>query len=242
MKKLTTEEFIEKAKLIHGDTYDYSFVEYINNKTKVNIICHEHGIFQQQPNNHITNKQRCPKCSELILNEFNKSKSSNINEFITKSRLIHGDTYDYSLVNYINKKTKVKIICSKHGVFEQQPKHHLIKSGCPKCRKSKGELLIENILKINNIKYETQKTFDKCKLTNKLPFDFYLPNHNICIEYDGEQHFKPIKVFGGEKRFIKQLETDRIKNNFCLEENINLFRIKYSDDITILTNKLINNL
>jgi hypothetical protein len=222
MKKLTTKEFIEKAKLVHGEKYYYSNVEYINNKTKIIIICPIHGDFKQQPSNHITNEQGCPTCSQEWLKKFNMSQRSDTLSFIEKAKINHGKKYNYSLVNYINKNTKVKIICSKHGIFEQRPKHNLVKCGCPKCHNSKNEILIENILKNNDIIYENQKTFIDCKLINLLPFDFYLPDYNICIEYDGEQHFKPINIFGGEKRFKKQVLTDNIKNNYCQKNKIKL--------------------
>lgn len=239
MKRLTTNEFVEKAKLVHGDKYDYSLVEYKNNKSKIKIICPLHGMFTQQPNNHINNKQNCPICSEETLKKFNENQASNTIDFIKKSKKIHGDKYDYSSVDYINKKTKVKIICSKHGVFEQKPCHHLVKCGCPKCFNSKNELLIEKLLNKNIIKYETQKTFNECKLKNLLPFDFYLPDYNLCIEYDGEQHYKPVKIFGGVKRFEKQIKTDKIKNNFCEKNGIKLLRIKYTDNVEEIITKLI---
>ena len=242
MKKLTTKEFIEKAVLVHGVKYDYSKIEYINNKTKIIIVCPTHGEFKQQPSNHTGNKQGCPKCSEEWLTSFNLNQRSTNIDFIEKAKKIHGEKYDYSLVNYVNKNTKIKIICSKHGVFEQRPKHHLVKCGCPKCLNSKNEILIENMLKNNNIIYEPQKTFIDCKLINSLPFDFYLPKYNICIEYDGEQHFKPINIFGGEKRFKKQVLTDKIKNDYCEKNKINLLRIKYNDKVEDMINNLIKSL
>ena len=92
MKKLTTNEFIEKAKKIHGDKYDYNKVDYINNRTKICIICKEHGEFQQTPNKHLLG-QGCPECGNTMISLVKRSNSS---EFIEKSRKIHGDKYDYS--------------------------------------------------------------------------------------------------------------------------------------------------
>jgi len=217
-KKLTNKEFIEKAKEIHGDKYDYSLTEYIGATNKVKIICKEHGVFEQIPRSHFIyegcpkcknekysfvklkskenyfkeikkihnddytylsdykniktklkikcnkcnniffqnpskhlNGQGCPICGEL---KRIKSRSSTIEKFIEKAKKIHGDKYDYSLVKYLNAKTKVKIICSKHGVFEQIPDNHLANKGCPKCRTSKGEINIQKILNDNNISYD----------------------------------------------------------------------------------------
>jgi hypothetical protein len=116
MKKRNTKQFIEDVKKVHSTKYDYSLVKYINNRTKVKIICPEHGIFEQRPYSHISG-QGCPKCGGTF--------KFTINDFIIKSKEIHGNKYDYSLVDYINTHTKVKIICKKHGIFEQQPNSHL---------------------------------------------------------------------------------------------------------------------
>ena len=116
--------FIEKAKEIHRDKYDYSLVNYINVRTKIKIICKEHGEFEQRPDSHLSGKG-CPLCSK-----FNKLDTET---FIERAKEVHGDKYDYSLVDYVGSKIKVKIICSEHGEFEQIPCDHLIGRGCRKC-------------------------------------------------------------------------------------------------------------
>ena len=108
--KFTTGEFIKKSIKIHGNKYDYSKVNYIDSLTKVDIICKKHGVFKQKPNKHFKNSGGCPKC------KLNKCEL-----FIKKSIKIHRNKYGYSLVKYINAKTKIKIICPKHGIFEQKP-------------------------------------------------------------------------------------------------------------------------
>lgn len=230
-RRLTTEEFILRAKLVHGDRYDYSLTKIKTSKYKVKILCPEHGVFEQMPLNHTINKQNCPICAYNLNIITSKERASNTIEFITKAKLVHDDKYDYSLVNYTNKKTKVKIICPEHGIFEQQPTYHLRPCGCPICNESKGEALITNQLKKHNISFIKQKTFSDCKIKNMLPFDFYLTDYNICIEYDGEQHFKSIPVFGGDVRFKKQQITDSVKNKYCFNNNMPLIRIKYTDKI-----------
>jgi len=221
---LTITEFIEKAKQIHGDKYDYSLVDYKNNRTKIKIICPKHGIFEQTPNSHLSKKTGCPICS--------KNKKLNSIEFIEKAKQIHGDKYDYSLVDYINNRIKIKIICSEHGVFEQRPNSHLSKkTGCPICKSSKGEIEIINYLIKNNIIFESESIILNCKSINVLPFDFYLPEYNIYIEYDGIQHFKPINYFGGKKAFIELKKRDKIKSKYCHDNNIKLIRISYIDNI-----------
>lgn len=122
---LSNESFIEKAKAIHGDTYDYSKVEYIGRETKVQIICRIHGEFPQRAADHM-HGSGCPKCSHA------KSPQTT-DDFIEKAKAKHGDTYDYSKVNYVLNKLKVQIICRIHGEFPQQAQHHLNGSGCPKC-------------------------------------------------------------------------------------------------------------
>lgn len=124
-KKLNLEIFIEKAKNIHGDRYDYSNVNYITSKINVNISCSKHGIFNQAPSDHIKGRG-CIKCS-------NERKSCTTEEFIKKAITIHGNTYGYKKVNYIRNSTKVTITCKKHGDFEQIPNNHLHGSDCYKC-------------------------------------------------------------------------------------------------------------
>lgn len=97
------------------------------------------------------------------------------------------------------------------------------------CRKiSHGELYIMSLLNDNNIRFTHQHKFDDCKNKFQLPFDFYLPDYNICIEYDGKQHFEPVDLFGGEDGFAKRQKNDNIKNKYCLEHNITLIRIPYT--------------
>jgi len=152
--------------------------------------------------------------------------------FIEKSKNIHcTKKYNYSLVKYKNNKTKVKIICPLHGKFEQYPDNHLSGKGCSKCNKSRGELKIGMILKKNNIKHFIQYKFENCKYKKPLFFDFYLPDHNICIEYDGTQHF--VKSFYDDEKENLQVRKlrDSIKTNYCINNNIRLLRIKYSENI-----------
>jgi len=121
---VTSAMFLDRAKEAHGDTYDYSKVEYKNTSIKVKIICPEHGIFHQSPEKHVRG-QGCPKCSGFL----KKTTES----FIEKAKSIHGDRFDYSLVQYVGAKMKVTIICPKHGPFEQTPDAHYNSKGCKSC-------------------------------------------------------------------------------------------------------------
>jgi hypothetical protein len=128
-QSLTTEEFINKSIKIHGNLYDYSKINYINNYTKILIICKEHGEFEQTPQGHLSGR-KCAKCANKY--------SPTSNEWIVKAKEIHGDLYDYSKVNYINAYTPVVIICKKHGDFKQRPIIHLRPAGCKRCGNVKG--------------------------------------------------------------------------------------------------------
>ena len=216
-----TDDFIVKSNLIHKDKYDYSKVDYVNTKSKVKILCKEHNdIFEITPNCHLGG-QGCPYCSGTKLNN---------NIFIERSKIIHGDLFSYDKLNYIDSSTKVTLICKEHGDFEITPNNHLSKvQGCVKCSEklSKGETLIKEYIESKNIEYIHQCIFDDCKYKKKLRFDFYLPEKNICIEYDGEQHYKPIEVFGGVKGFEDTIIRDSIKDEYCKNKNIKMIRIPY---------------
>ena len=227
--KPNTIEYIKKVKNIHGDKYDYSLVEYKNAHKPIIIICKKHGIFEISPNKHIIG-QGCSKC-------FGKIKKTT-DEFIKDAKIIHGDEFDYSKSKYINSKSKITIICKKHGKFELTPDAHINKKvKCKKCSESKGERIISEILELKNIKYIKQKTFEGCVYKSKLKFDFYLSDYNMCIEYDGIQHYKPIGFFGGVNSLKMTKIRDEIKNNYCKDNNIQLLRIKYDDDIEEIINK-----
>ena len=227
---LTKENFIEKSKEVHDNRYDYSLASYKNVKSKIKIICDKHGVFNQEPQSHM-NGSGCPSCSG--------TKKFTTKEFVERSKNIHNDKYDYSLVEYKNANKKIKIICKKHGVFEQQPYLHLQNQGCPKCQTSKGENEIRMFLEKNKIDYINQKEFKGCKYERQLKFDFYLPIHNLCIEFDGLQHYTSIDNWGGLDNFVIVQKRDSIKNEYCKDNNINLIRIKYNENVTNKLNNLI---
>lgn len=236
-QRSSKEYFIQKAIKIHNNKYDYSLVNYINCDTNVKIICPTHGIFEQSPWNH-----RIGGCILCGIDKRANNRRLSAKGFIILSKKIHGNKYDYSLVEYFNTNRKVKIVCNKHGIFEQSPTKHIhAKQGCPSCSNSKGETQINTFLKKHNIKFIKEKTFENCKNEISLRFDFYLPDKNICIEYDGKQHFMPISKFGGIKEFLNIQKRDKIKTKYCYKNNIKLLRIKYTENIEkILKNILLN--
>jgi len=212
--------FESLATLKYDSKYTY-YQDFKNYKTKIKINCPLHGDFFKTPSDHIHQNQGCPECSRLL--KINRS-------FKEMANLIHGD-YIYA-DDYYNCKTKIKITCKKHGEFYQLPESHIhSKHGCPICNESKGEKTIRKILISNNLKFISQKKFEDCRYKRPLPFDFYLKEYNILIEYDGIQHLKPIKYFGGKEKFDEQVLKDNIKTEYCVKNNIKLLRINYKDNI-----------
>ena len=193
MKKLNTELFIIKAREVHGNVYNYDKVEYIKAITKVIIVCPIHGDFSQRPNDHISGGNGCPKCKSV---KNGNLKRKDQNDLIIKFEEVHGNVFDYKEVIYVNNKTPITVLCSSHGPFNIIPSKHLAGNGCPLCTGSYGERTITAILTELNVQFETEKTFDNLS-GDYLPlkFDFYLPDHNLLIEYDGEFHFFHHKIF-----------------------------------------------
>lgn len=221
----STFELIQKYKTIHGDKYDYSLVEYHNAKTKIKIICLEHGIFELYSRHHITGVN-CPKC---VRERISHSQRKTNEQFIFNSKKTHGEKYNYSLVNYVKANQSVKIICPQHGIFEQIPRYHVLGSGCPLCKESKGEKQIRLYLEFKKIKFTPQYRFDECKNIRQLPFDFYLNDYNCCIEYQGEQHYLNKKMFGGDNKLTYIENNDKIKKDYCFINNINFLIISYKE-------------
>lgn len=225
----TKEQFIENAKKVHGEKYDYSKFEYINSRTKGIIICKRHGDFLQNPHSHLR-KEGCKKC-------YVQKMTSNKEEFIAKALNVHGTKYDYSKFKYINCVTEGIIICKKHGDFLQKPAYHIQGNGCSKCSESRGEHNIRLFIETNKLKYKYQKTFNGCinpKTGCKVMFDFFVNKYNLVIEYDGVGHFIPTRFNGASIEsatisYNSTKKTDKIKNKYCRDNNIPLLRIKYTN-------------
>ncbi len=174
-QRSTKEEFVKKAKKVHGDYYDYGKVVYINNKTVVEIICPEHGSFWQIPANHLYGKG-CIKCG------FKKTADglrSSLEQFLQKAEKVHGGWYFYELVEYVNSKSKVKVICPEHGLFEVSPDNHLRGKGCPSCGLLKiaetsrrhmtgktppNKMSLDNFIKKARIVHDNQYSYENADL------------------------------------------------------------------------------
>ena len=230
LRRSNLEEFIKKAKEVHGDKYDYSKVEYTNALNEVCIICPKHGEFLQRANEHLKG-YGCKECGHE--DTWNKRGRVTTKEFIEKAKEVHGDKYDYSDSEYKNMRTKIKIICHKHyknglehGVFFQNPYLHLKGSGCPHCRNSWLENKIFKLLTENKISFEKEKTYDwlvKDEDKNRHMFlDFYLPKFSAAIECQGVQHFIDIKI-RGKNRYEEIHSNDLLQSELCRKNGIKIF-------------------
>ena len=221
--------FIEKARQIHNDKYDYSKVNYVNSRTKVCIICPTHGEFWQTPHNHLKG-YGCAECGK------EKSHLSKITteDFIVKSKEIHGNKYDYSKACYKTCDTKVCIICPEHGEFWQTLSNHINGSGCPKCanEKRKNTLLKDTKLFIDAATLiHGEKTEDEIislfseiehqqhnrEILNGMEIDIYIPSLKLGIEYNGLRWHS--EEFGKDHRY----HLDKL--NKCNEQGIKLIQI-----------------
>jgi len=222
----TLDEFLSAATNVHGNYYDYSKVKYQGGGSPVCIVCPKHGEFHMSPSNHIHNKSNCYKCS-LATRGLKRRKSNS--QFITQANAIHRDLYDYSKTNYQHNGEKITVICKEHGDFVCSPKDHLYsKAGCPRCNSSKGEIQVRNVLVANNISFIEQHRFKDCRGKLPLPFDFYLPEFNTCIEYDGEGHYHPVPRGSVNINVLEKCQIhDTIKTNYCTKNGIQLIRIPF---------------
>lgn len=191
------------------------------------------GVFKRKPQIFLKS-QKCPICETFSIMK---------TEECFKKELIQKLNGEYELLGeYKGTNTKTLFRHNDCGfIFENTPHNILQKTPCPKCKRfnSKGEIKIKKFLDNNNIYYEQQKHF---KELNQLSFDFYIPNKNVLIEYQGEQHFHSIKFFGGEAKYLKQIENDSIKREFCKNNNFILLEIEYFNynNIEDILNKWLN--
>jgi very-short-patch-repair endonuclease len=234
-KTLTTEEFIKRAKEVHGDKYSYEKTKYVDALTPVTITCKIHGDFEQIPHYHLSGNG-CQKCG---LESRAKKRVKPLKQFISDAKEKHGDKYDYSKVEYRNEKSVIKIKCPIHGEFEQIADNHVRGQGCPKCNSSSLENEIRTLLTESKISFEEQKRFSWMGLQR---IDFYLSDYNIAIECQGKQHYYPIDFFGGIDDFIHRKELDENKKKLCKQNGVKLLYYsdkKYSYDVIDDKNKLL---
>lgn len=240
--KIYGPEFVELAKAVHGDKYDYSQTEEPSRKNSMlTIICPKHGPFKQMAWLHLSGCG-CPEC---VGYPNKKTKEQREKEFIQKARDLFGDKFDYSKVHYVNNDTNVTLICKEHHIeFETSPDTHLRGSGaCPMCTRSIGEAKIYGYLSRHKIEFFTQHKIEHnnplCK-RQYLVVDFYIPEYKVVIEYNGKQHYQHVEFFHSDGF---TLEDQKIRDNTLLDiltsKGIRLLTIKYNeiDEIDDILNR-----
>lgn len=218
------------------DTFKGEYVvlninEYKNNSTKLKFLHSKCGTeFYLRPASLFINATSCPNCSKN--NRCSTKRTTN--EF--RELLLKTKGYSYELTEdaeYTGANKKIKVRHTTCGyVWEARANHLLQGSGCPRCNESKGELLVATVLKLSNTSFLREYTFDDCRSTRPLPFDFALISNNKVrglIEYDGEQHTKPVSCFGGEQKFKSTVRNDNTKNDYCTHKKIPLLRVSYTN-------------
>jgi very-short-patch-repair endonuclease len=222
----TTEQFKKEVFNLVGDEYSV-LEEYTNNQTKIKMKHNKCGHeWKVRPSDFLYSNSRCPKCYGTPRKTTKQFKQEVYDLTCGEYRLVS---------DYKTNKTKVKIEHTVCGlVYEVRPDSFRNGRRCPVCKSSKGEEKIAKYLLNKNIQFTSQKTFNDLVNIFQLRFDFYLPEYNMCIEYDGIQHFEPVRFNGiseevANENFKNQQIRDKMKNKYCEKKGINLLRIKYTD-------------
>jgi hypothetical protein len=234
-KKFTTEKIISLFKEKHNnEKLDYSLVEYHGMDIPVTIICkeldengNEYGIFYQTPRIHLKG------CShpKLSIDKNSKKLLKTTEHFINKSKLVHGDLYDYSKSNYFGNDKQIEIICKKHGPFWMTPENHYYGKGCPKCgfHLSHKENEIVNFLTNHNFIIEQNNR----TILNGKELDIYIPSKQIAIEYNGLRWHS--EKFGKDKWYHVNKTIECNKKDIKL---LQIFEDEYINHKDIVLNKI----
>lgn len=209
----------EKDVIDYIESQGYIFIsmyrENKSNELRVKMICPKGHEYDTRFNN-FKNGYKCRKCSG-----YDKKDIEYVREKMKKEgHILLSDKYN-------DAKTILEVECPKNHIYKINWNNFQQGKRCPYCNESKGEEKICKWLEENNLKYIRQYKFNDCKFYNCLPFDFYLPDINILIEYDGIQHFQIVTHFGGFDSFVDTKIRDTIKNEYCKKNNIKLVRIPY---------------
>ena len=219
-QRLSQEEFINRAKKIYNEKFDYSLVKYRNNQTRIRIVCPEHGVFEQTPSEHLNGKYGCSKCAV-------KATVKTHQQFEEQASKLHKNKYKYHR-DYQRDYLKIKIACPEHGSFSQTPSCHLQGKGCPSCGATLQKTQ-EEILRL------ASKTFRLKFLSNAylpelkgLELDIYNECHKLAFEYQGEQHYlryETGKHFLTREGILAIQKRDRRKKRLCKKAGIKLICI-----------------
>jgi len=235
--KISTDDFIKRAKHIHREKYDYSQVVYINAKSKIEVICKEHGLFLVTPDNHCSKKSGCSNCRNIKLSEIFRDTTES---FVKKARLFHGDKYDYSLVEYGKRnRDKVTIICKLHGEFLQSPNDHLNGCGCPECGGTLKQNLNKFIISAKSVHGEKYNYSKSMYINNRSKIEIVCPLHGsfkqrvyghlsgkgcpICCHQISKPEMKFLDILGipdsscNRQKIILKFKVDGIKRGKIFE-------------------------
>lgn len=222
-KPFTTEKFIEKARAIHGERYDYKQAKYQHNKIKITVTCKQHGDFNLTPNHHLSGIG-CPKCGNK-----NLFISDDTETFIQKAKKVHGNRYDYSKAKYINNLTKLVIVCKQHGEFLQKPESHKQGRGCLRCvNRSEGkktmstEEFVKRANNKHNCKYDYHRTqyinqYTKIIVTCKQHGDFKQWPNNHLRGYGCFQCSRTLKSSKPETEFLDYLNVPKENRQYPID-------------------------
>jgi Zn ribbon nucleic-acid-binding protein len=226
-RTITQEQFIKIARGVHSNKYSYDMTKYKKSHTKVIVTCKIHGDFNTTPVSFLKGTG-CAKCG---VDAAKLKQTTPLEKVIEKIKLTHKNRYTYNFDDYKNSRSKIKIICKKHGEFIQQIHEHIAGSGCPRCYESKGEMKVAEVLELFKVKYVTQKKFEGC-ISDKgilMPFDFFIPSWNLAIEYDGMLHFGLGRFKGDSlERLAQTQRNDELKTTWCLKNSVDLLRIPFT--------------
>lgn len=225
MRKKTTEEFVADAKKVHGDNYFYTKVEYKGNRQKVRITCPLHGDFEQVPHVHLRGGG-CPKCGQIVRNRKNIKFNEKIFDEINKK---FGFEYDFSQFEYKGYDVPCIVICPIHGEFKQSLHKLKYGHGCQKCGNCRNisENNVLKILKENFENVEYQKKFPWLKNKKQMSLDFFLPDYNTAIEYQGRQHFCESTRFKSDHE--NTVERDLLKIKLCKENGVKIYHLTFEN-------------
>lgn len=230
-RRKTTESFKKEVFFINPNINIVG--DYIDTNTKVECVCAIDGYRWDTMPNSLLRGCGCPMCAGT-----NKKSQ---NEYIESVNALNSNIEVVG--KYINAKTPILHMCKVCNNYWTATPHNILSgTGCPSCNESHGERTVKNYLTNMCVSFKEQYTFDGCKNKKLLPFDFYLPDCNVCIEYDGIQHFEPVDAFGGQSYFDKVIKHDAIKTNYCIKNGIPLVRIRYDEDVEKKLDEFLNNI
>lgn len=240
--RITPLEFLARAATLHNNAYDYTDTCYTGMHSTITVNCPQHGAFSVMACNHVKRLSNsrispagCPQCGAQKVVARNRAGRKPYSQFVQEANEVHGGMYIYDETTYTGINNLITMVCCIHGEFRQQGMNHLRGTGCPRCKNSKGETRIARILDNLNIIHTRQYSFSDCVGDSGKPlkFDFWLPSHNTLIEYDGEQHFRPVRFHQqmsqeiADQMFDRTRQYDDRKNRFAASHSINLVRVPY---------------